>query len=167
MSVNSQLVRIPQITEKEFLSTSGVRAARIQQLVYNKGSLPETSSFLYVAPSNCHPRRILPVVSIYPFFSAFFIFLIGAHRMASVVKRAKKAATDVDQSPVAVEAKPKRTRKVVAEPRVKLYWGVFNQNLKRVAVFEYDDVKKAEKHAKELSKEGSDHFLQKIKEVVT
>jgi hypothetical protein len=49
---------------------------------------------------------------------------------------------------------------------VKLYWGVFNQHLKRVAVFEYTDVKKAEKHAKELSKDGGDHFLQKIKEVV-
>ena len=89
--------------------------------------------------------------------------------MASVAKatRTKKAATEVDQEPVAVEAKPKRTRKPAAEPRIKLYWGVFNQHLKRVAVFEYQDQKKAEKHAKDLSKEGHDHFLQKIKEVVT
>ncbi|MFM8573473.1 MAG: hypothetical protein ACKOAU_17895 [Pirellula sp.] len=79
-------------------------------------------------------------------------------------KKATEAATDSTE--VAVETKPKRTRKAAAEPRVKLYWGVFNQHLKRVAVFEYTDVKKAEKHAKELSKDGGDHFLQKIKEVV-
>jgi hypothetical protein len=103
-----------------------------------------------------------------------FTFLLSSNSvwslvMASVVKaqRTKKAATEVDQNPVAVEAKPKRTRKAAAEPRIKLYWGVFNQHLKRVAVFEYQDVKKAEKHAKELSKDGNDHFLQKIKEVVT
>ncbi len=89
--------------------------------------------------------------------------------MASVVKaqRAKKAVKDVDQDATAVVAKPKRTRKAAVEPRIKLYWGVFNQHLKRVAVFEYQDVKKAEKHAKDLSKDGHDHFLQKIKEVVT
>lgn len=88
--------------------------------------------------------------------------------MAGVAKaqRTKKAATEVDQAAPAPEAKPKRTRKSAAEPRIKLYWGVFNQHLKRVAVFEYQDVKKAEKHAKELSKDGNDHFLQKIKEVV-
>jgi hypothetical protein len=89
--------------------------------------------------------------------------------MAGVAKapRTKKAAKEVDPaSPPATEAKPKRTRKAAAEPRIKLYWGVFNQHLKRVAVFEYQDIKKAEKHAKDLSKDGSDHFLQKIKEVV-
>ncbi len=89
--------------------------------------------------------------------------------MASVVKtpRAKKAVKEVDPNAPPVEPKPKRTRKAAVEPRIKLYWGVFNQNLKRVAVFEYVDQKKAEKHAKELSKTGGDHFLQKIKEVVT
>lgn len=88
--------------------------------------------------------------------------------MATVAKtpRKKKAVTEVDPA-VAAETKPKRTRKVVAEPRIKLYWGVFNQSLKRVAVFEYEDLKKAEKAVKELSKAGGDHFLQKIKEVVT
>jgi len=101
---------------------------------------------------------------------AFFIIFYGANLMASgtkAKKTTKKAETDVATAEGAVvEAKPKRTRKPAAEPRVKLYWGVFNQHLKRVAVFEYTDVKKAEKHAKELSKDGNDHFLQKIKEVV-
>ncbi len=89
--------------------------------------------------------------------------------MATVVKspRKKKAVKEVDPNAPVVEAKPKRTRKSAAEPRIKLYWGVFNQNLKRVAVFEYEDVKKAEKHAKDLNKTGGDHFLQKIKETIT
>ena len=82
-------------------------------------------------------------------------------------KKAEKVAAPADaESKTTAEAKPKKTRKSAAEPRVKLYWGVFNQHLKRVAVFEYTDVKKAEKHAKDLSKDGGDHFLQKIKEVV-
>jgi hypothetical protein len=82
-------------------------------------------------------------------------------------KKTKKATEAADATTeAAVVVKPKRTRKAAAEPRVKLYWGVFNQHLKRVAVFEYMDMKKAEKHAKELSKEGNEHFLQKIKEVV-
>lgn len=67
-------------------------------------------------------------------------------------------------------AKPKAPRKsrakVVEPPRAKLYWGVFNQNLKRVAVFDYEKKKDAEKHVKELSKPGSEHFLQRIKEAI-
>ena len=88
--------------------------------------------------------------------------------MATAAKspRKKKAATEVDQESAVETPKPKRTRKAAVEPRIKLYWGVFNQNLKRVAVFEYEDLKKAEKHAKELSKAGGEHFLQKIKETV-
>ena len=72
---------------------------------------------------------------------------------AVVVKPAKKPAV-------------KRARKVVEPPRIKLYWGVFNQNLKRVAVFEYGQKKDAEKHCKDLSKAGSEHFLQKVRETI-
>ena len=50
---------------------------------------------------------------------------------------------------------------------MKLYWGVFSQNLKRVAVFEFDQKKEADKRATELSKGGkSPHFVQKVKEEV-
>ena len=67
--------------------------------------------------------------------------------MATAAKspRKKKAVTEVDPNAPPAEPKPKRTRKAAAEPRIKLYWGVFNQSLKRVAVFEYEDLKKAEK----------------------
>jgi len=85
--------------------------------------------------------------------------------MATAAKtpRKKKAVKEVDPNAPPAEPKAKRTRKAAAEPRIKLYWGVFNQSLKRVAVFEYEDLKKAEKA---FSKAGGDHFLQKIKETV-
>ena len=35
-----------------------------------------------------------------------------------------------------------------AEVRMKLFWGVFNQSLKRVALFEYDEKKQADEKAK-------------------
>ena len=81
---------------------------------------------------------------------AFFIFNWSYFSMATAPKipRKKKAVKEVDPNAPPAPPKVKRTRKVAAEPRIKLYWGVFNQNLKRVAVFEYEDLKKAEKHVK-------------------
>ena len=63
--------------------------------------------------------------------------------------------------------KAKRKRKAAAEVRMKLFWGVFNQSLKRVALYEYSQKKQAEKKAEDLSKSGkSPHFIQKVKEEV-
>lgn len=73
---------------------------------------------------------------------------------AAPKKKKRKAAT-------------KRKSKVAQEVRLKLYWGVFSQNLKRVAVFEFDQKSEAEKRAEELSKGGkSPHFVQKVKEEI-
>lgn len=72
-----------------------------------------------------------------------------------VVKPKKKAAPRVSRA------------KVVADVRMKLYWGVFNQSLKRIAVYDFDQKEEAEKKAEELSKSGkSPHFVQKVKEAV-
>lgn len=81
-----------------------------------------------------------------------------AQEAASVKKKAakKKAGTTT-----------KRKTKAAADARMKLYWGVFSQNLKRVAVFEFDQKDEAEKKAEELGKGGkSPHFVQKVKEEV-
>jgi hypothetical protein len=86
----------------------------------------------------------------------------------------KKVDAETDEAPekkTAVKAKPKkkaakRKAKVVEPVRAKLYWGVFNQSSKRVAVFDFSDKKSAEKHAKTLSKTGTEHFLQRIKEAI-
>lgn len=66
------------------------------------------------------------------------------------------------------KATKRKSKKAAADVRMKLYWGVFSQNLKRVAVFEFDQKSEAEKRAEELSKGGkSPHFVQKVKEQIT
>jgi hypothetical protein len=77
------------------------------------------------------------------------------------VKRAKDGAPAK-----AKEAPPKRKRKS-SVVRLKAYWGVFNQMLKRVAVFEYAERKSADKKASELSTNAKQpHFVQLVKEVI-
>jgi hypothetical protein len=64
------------------------------------------------------------------------------------------------------KAKKRKSRKAAPEDiRMKLFWGVFNQSLKRVALFEFNQKKQAEKKAEQLS-EKSPHFVQKVKEEV-
>lgn len=64
--------------------------------------------------------------------------------------------------------KKKATRtKQVKEVRYKLYWGVYNQSLKRVAIFEYAEHPKAVKKAEELStNQKTPHFVQHFKEAI-
>jgi hypothetical protein len=66
------------------------------------------------------------------------------------------------------KATKRKTRaKEPVDVRVKLLWGVFNQSMKRVAVFEYDKKRDADKKAAALSQSGkSPHFVQKVKEVI-
>jgi hypothetical protein len=75
---------------------------------------------------------------------------------------AKKTAV-AKKAPV----KRKSRSKSAKEVRLKAFWGVFNQSLKRVALFEHQDKKLADKKAKELTASGkSPHFVQPVKEVV-
>ena len=92
-----------------------------------------------------------------------------------VVSRKAKAAEAEAAEKLATEKKKKaakkttkrKSKKDAGNQRLKLYWGVFSQNLKRVAVFEFDQKKEAEKRATELSKGGkSPHFVQKVKEEI-
>jgi hypothetical protein len=78
-----------------------------------------------------------------------------------------KSADGEDGEEIVVKKKAVRKAKVVEEPRKKLYWGVFSQNLKRVAVFEFNQKDEAAARAEELSKGGkSPHFVQKVKEEI-
>jgi hypothetical protein len=78
------------------------------------------------------------------------------------------ATTKKKAAPKKKAATPRASRsKAVADVRMKLFWGVFNQSLKRVAVYEFSDRKEADKKAEELSKSGkSPHFVQRVKEVI-
>jgi hypothetical protein len=64
-------------------------------------------------------------------------------------------------------AKRKSRAKVAKEVRLKAFWGVFNQSLRRVALFEYNQREQAEQKAKELSEsQKTPHFVQLAKEVI-
>ena len=64
-------------------------------------------------------------------------------------------------------AKRKSRAKSAKEVRLKAFWGVFNQSLKRVALYEFSEKKEADKKAKELTASGkSPHFVQPVKEAV-
>lgn len=72
------------------------------------------------------------------------------------VKKKKKAA------------KRKSRAKTEKEVRLKAFWGVFNQQLKRVALFDYHERDAAQKKAEELStSQKSPHFVRPVKEEIT
>ena len=82
-------------------------------------------------------------------------------RLPEEVEAAEKA------SPKKKKASKRKSKKSAEPARLRLYWGVFSQNLKRVAVFEFDQKKEAAKRATELSKGGkAPHFIQKVKEEI-
>jgi len=65
------------------------------------------------------------------------------------------------------KAKRKSKKKVAEDVRLRVFWGVFNHAMKRVALYDFNQRKAAEKRAKELSPEGKPpHFVQKIKEEI-
>ena len=63
--------------------------------------------------------------------------------------------------------KRKSRAKVAKEVRLKAFWGVFNQSLRRISLFEYNQRPEAEKKAAELTEsQKSPHFVQIVKEVI-
>lgn len=79
----------------------------------------------------------------------------------------KKVTTKGTKTAKATPTKRKSRAKVAKEVRLKAFWGVFNQSMKRVALFEYNERKAADKKAKDLSESGkSPHFVQLVKEVI-
>ncbi len=78
---------------------------------------------------------------------------------------AEKPAVD-KKSPIDKKKPVKRVR-APKEVRLKAFWGVFNQTMRRVALFEFNERKKADQKAEELTKSGkSPHFVQPVKEQI-
>ena len=101
----------------------------------------------------------------------------AAEKKATKKKATKKKATKKKADAKAKKkADPKKKKKKTtrsrkkkaAEVRLRLFWGVFNQSLKRVALFEFNQRKQAEKKAEDLSNSGnkSPHFVQRVKEEI-
>ena len=77
-----------------------------------------------------------------------------ASKKKGTKKKTKKKAT-------------KRRSKAAADARLKVYWGVFNHAMKRVALYDFNQRKAADKRAKELTDSGKPpHFVMKIKEEI-
>jgi hypothetical protein len=92
--------------------------------------------------------------------------VVNRKELREQVEAAERAGAD---KPVAAK-KPTKRKSRAKEPvdvRVKLYWGVFNQSLKRVALYEFNQKKQAEQKADALSASGkTPHFVKKVKEAV-
>jgi hypothetical protein len=76
---------------------------------------------------------------------------------------AAASATPAKKAPV----KRKSRAKVAKEVRLKAFWGVFTQSLRRVALFEHSQRAEADKKAADLTEsQKSPHFVQLVKEVI-
>jgi len=77
----------------------------------------------------------------------------------------KKAKAKGEKKPPA----KRKSRSKTAEPeRRRLFWGVFNQSAKRVALFDFSQKKAADAKAAELTASGKNqHFVMKVKEAIS
>jgi hypothetical protein len=93
--------------------------------------------------------------------------IVNRRELRAEAEAAEKA--DAANKPVKKKAAKRKSRakKVAAAVRMKLFWGVFNQSLKRVALYEFNQRKQAEKKAADLSKSAkTPHFVQRVKEAI-
>ena len=64
-------------------------------------------------------------------------------------------------------AKRKSRAKAAKEVRLKAFWGVYNQTLRRISLFEYTQRGEADKKAAELSEsQKTPHFVALVKEII-
>ena len=82
-----------------------------------------------------------------------------------------QAAEQAAAAPKAAVKKPPAKRKsrakVAKEGRLKAFWGVFNQSLRRIALFEYSQRQEADKKATDLTEsQKTPHFVQLVKEII-
>jgi len=93
--------------------------------------------------------------------------VVNRKELRAEAEAAEAAAKTKKKTAKKKKAKRKSRKKEPADVRMKAFWGVFSQALKRVAMFEYSERKEAEKKAKELSGGGkSPHFVQLVKEEI-
>ena len=88
---------------------------------------------------------------------------VEAEGEAKGESKGKTKAVKEKKAPV----KRKSRAKVAKEVRLKAFWGVFNQTLRRISLFEYSQRAEADKKAAELSESQKNlHFVQLVKEQI-
>jgi len=93
--------------------------------------------------------------------------IVNRKELRAEAEAAEKIQAEKKTAPKKKAAPRPSRAKAVVEVRMKLFWGVFNQSLKRVALYEFSEKDEADKKAEELSKSGkTPHFVQKVKEAI-
>jgi len=93
--------------------------------------------------------------------------IVNRKALREEVEAAEKAGEGKKKAAPKKPAKRSSRAKDPGDLRKKVFWGVFNQSLKRVATFEFNQKKEADKKAEALSQSGkSPHFVQKVKETL-
>ena len=89
-------------------------------------------------------------------------------REGEAAEQAEKAEKPKKAAKAKAPAKPRKSRAKSAKGvRLKAFWGIFNQSMKRVALFEYNQRDKAQQKAEELSgSQRTPHFVQIVKEAI-
>jgi len=89
---------------------------------------------------------------------------------AEAAESAEKAAPKKKVAKKTAKKAPRKSRakkKAPEDIQMKLFWGVFNQTMKRIALYEYSQKKQAQEKAEQLTASSkSPHFVQKVKEEV-
>jgi hypothetical protein len=86
---------------------------------------------------------------------------------SAAAERLETDAEAVEKPAKKVPVKRKSRAKVAKEVRLKAFWGVFNQSMRRMARFEYSERPQADQKAVELSESAkTPHFVQLVKEVL-
>jgi hypothetical protein len=88
---------------------------------------------------------------------------LRAESDAAAAEAKKKAKAPVKKK---APAKRRSKSKDPDDIRVRMFWGVYNQTMKRVAKYDFHQKKAAQKRAEELTAEGKPHFVQKDKEPI-
>jgi hypothetical protein len=92
---------------------------------------------------------------------------VEAAERADAIEGATGEETATKKAAKKAAPKRKSRAKVAKEVRLKAFWGVFNQSLRRVALFEYAQRKEADAKAADLStSQKTPHFVQLVKEVI-
>ncbi len=87
----------------------------------------------------------------------------GEAKGGKAEKKAKVKVVKEKKPPV----KRKSRAKAAKEVRLKAFWGVFNQTMRRISLFEYSQRAEADKKAAELSESQKNlHFVQIVKEPI-
>ena len=83
------------------------------------------------------------------------------------VKGSKEEGAPAKTKEKKAPVKRKSRAKAAKEVRLKAFWGVFNQTLRRISLFEYNQRAEADKKAAELSEsQKTPHFVQLVKEAI-